>query len=117
MKDMTGETVNLSDTIEKIGHSLVQHGKYNDRIYLLKLNAADFPAVINTLEEVRRNNGYTKIFAKVPARYAVSFIASGFALEAFIPGFFSDGFNSFFLSKFYSQRRAELPSDELKKFQ
>jgi beta-lysine N6-acetyltransferase len=117
MNDMTEGTANLNDKIEKFGYSLVQHGKYNDRIYLLKLSVSDVPDILSTLEEVRRNNGYSKIFAKVPAQYAVSFITSGYAIEAFIPDFFSDGSDAFFLSKFYSQKRAELPSEELNKLQ
>ena len=40
----------MNDKVEKIGSSLIQHGKFNDRIYLMKLNNADHPEILSRLD-------------------------------------------------------------------
>lgn len=54
----------------------------------MKLDPADFPGILDRLEELARENGYGKIFAKVPATLAEGFTGRGFEIEAEVPRFF-----------------------------
>ncbi|MCF7954715.1 MAG: putative beta-lysine N-acetyltransferase [Phycisphaerae bacterium] len=83
-------TTNLKerDITEKISGALLQHGPLSNRIYLMKLNQADPKQLIGAMGELAKNNGYTKIFAKIPANQAEIFIDSGYQQEAVVPAFF-----------------------------
>lgn len=95
-----------ADKIITLPHgSVLQHGELNKRVYLMKLNQADFPAVINTIDILAKENGYSKIFAKLPAWAAPVFIANGFICEAIIPQFYNAAEDAFFLSKFLNSDR------------
>lgn len=94
------------DLSEKVGNSLIQHGKSNDRIYLMKLSEADFPDIIKALETLANRHQYSKIFAKVPAWAKEGFAAAGYTVEAHVPGFFSGTVDAFFMSQFRDEGRA-----------
>ncbi|MCU4156114.1 putative beta-lysine N-acetyltransferase [Carboxylicivirga sp. A043] len=99
------ETI-VSDVVESIGNgSLIQHGKHNDRVYLMKLNKRDATTMPVELTKMARAEGYTKIFCKVPKWAAPLFYANGFILEAAIPQFYNDEEDVFFISKFLSSDR------------
>ena len=55
-----------TDRIETYGDSLIQHGNHSERAYLMKLSRKDLPELIEYLDDLALENGYTKIFAKVP---------------------------------------------------
>lgn len=95
------------DHIERLGGSVLQHGAENDRIYLMKLDPADLPAIIPELDALAERRGYSKIFAKVPHRHADSFVKSGYEIEGAIPGFFREGEAGAFLGKYFSRQRRE----------
>lgn len=76
------------DIVEQLGKSIIQHGKYNDRIYLMKVSPADAPVLPETLKDKALDCEYTKIFAKVPAACAQSFLENGFECEAKVPRFY-----------------------------
>lgn len=96
----------MHDTIEKYGKgSVIQHGKLNDRVYLMKLKKNDFPNIIGYIENLARTYSYTKIFCKVQSWAAPVFIANGFIVEAQIPNFYSGSEDVFFMSKFLSSDR------------
>lgn len=105
----------MNDKIEKIGRgSVIQHGKLNNRIYLIKLNKKDCPGIIDTLRNMARENEYGKIFCKVPEWAAPLFIADGFVTEAIIPQFYQGNDAAFFLAKFLnSERLMYLEKDSL----
>lgn len=94
----------MHDSITHIGSSEIQHGKYNNRIYLMKLAKGDFPDIINKLERMAQTNGYSKIFAKVPPYAKDVFINNGFIVEASIPNFYNYE-QAFFLAKFFNEER------------
>jgi putative beta-lysine N-acetyltransferase len=100
------------DKIEKIGNSLIQHGKSNDRIYLMKLGNDSPPEIIDELHQLAREKNYTKIFSKIPKRAYPEFKSRGFIKEAEIPGFYSNREDACFLSRFIEEERAELSRDE-----
>lgn len=94
------------DTIQKVGHSLIQHGKYNDRIYVMKLAGEDLPDVLDQFEELSGRNNYSKIFAKIPARYRDQFVEHGYCTEAEVPGFFHGNGAACFMSRFIDPQRS-----------
>lgn len=95
----------MFDILETIHGSLVQHGKHNDRIYVMHLDPAGEEALLLTLEMLVRQHGYRKVFAKIPATSWKSFQAAGFAREAEIPLLFSGQKDCYFVGKFYGGRQ------------
>ncbi|WP_247648300.1 putative beta-lysine N-acetyltransferase [Pseudodesulfovibrio sp. zrk46] len=94
------------DSIIHVGNSVVQHGPSNDRVYLMKLDPDDLPEIAHEIYELGRQNGYTKLFAKVPA-YATSHFASlGFVDEARVPLMHKGECAGYFMSKYMDQRRS-----------
>jgi putative beta-lysine N-acetyltransferase len=101
------------DSIEIIGAgSIIQHGTYNNRIYLMKLNPGDYPGIIPVMEEKAAREGYGKITAKVPASVYDGFVSSGYKKEAFIPRYFPDETDLYFVSRFLDVKRAVDPREE-----
>lgn len=98
-----------TDRIEVFNDSLIQHGNYNKRIYLMKLkrfNNNYLNELIKSLYKKAKSNGYTKIFAKVPKPALSSFIDAGYDMEARIPGFFRGKEDGLFLSYYLSPDRS-----------
>ena len=79
----------MYDVIEKVCKSIIQHGVYNNRIYLMKLNPEDFPDIIITMNQLAHEKSYTKIFAKIPSWYLAAFQLEGYKKEAYIPNFYN----------------------------
>lgn len=104
----------MSDTLETIGNSHIQHGPDNDRIYLMKLDPADLPEITEQLDTLAAENGYTKLFAKVPAPCAPAFIEHGYCREGAIPDFYNGETDAAFLGQFIDpQREIEPQRDEI----
>jgi putative beta-lysine N-acetyltransferase len=100
---------NLEDRIENIGKgSIIQHGKLNNRIYLIQLWKEDCPGILEDLRRIAEEHAYTKIFCKVPEWAAPVFFADGFLTEAIIPGFYRGKDAAFFLAKFLDSDRLML---------
>jgi putative beta-lysine N-acetyltransferase len=94
------------DVIQSRGHSLYQHGRSNDRVYLMKLAPEDCPSLIDDLEALARRKGYGKIFAKAPAFSCKAFQDRGFVQEARVPAFYNGRDDAFFWGKFLDPARA-----------
>ena len=97
----------MSDQIVTFEHSLLQHGKSNDRVYLMKVDERDLPEVIRFAETLATQHRYSKLFAKVPATLENAFLAHGFMEEARVPGLFSGEQEGVFLSRFVDAQRSE----------
>jgi putative beta-lysine N-acetyltransferase len=95
----------MHDVIEKFGHSIVQHGLYNRRIYLMKLQQKDMPLIVAVLEQLAREKGYEKILVKTPARNKDRFAKEGYDQEALIPAYFNDREDVVFMAKYFSPIR------------
>lgn len=95
----------MYDVITKIGSSVLQHGKYNDRIYLMKLSDDDLDTTISELERLALTENYSKIIAKVPASSKALFGNAGYMVEASIPGFFNGYEDAYFMGKYFSESR------------
>ncbi len=96
----------MFDKIDVIGEgTLIQHGKINDRIYLMKFDERDAQRIFSLLSEIALANKYSKIICKIPKHLAPLFFAEGFFLEAFIPNFYNNKIDVFFVSKFLNSDR------------
>lgn len=102
-----------SDLIEKFGKSMIQHGKINDRAYLMKIEETDSAKIVDFAVSLAKTKGYSKIFAKSPSCARSIFIDNGFVEEARIPQLFQGREDIFFLSKFFSAERKKEKHPEL----
>jgi len=103
----------MMDKVETFGNSMLQHGKHNDRVYLMSLEDQDVPTIVPFLDELASDAGYTKIFAKVPTTAAAPFLANGYRAEANIPGFFNGEEETLFLGKYHCPERQQEKKVEL----
>jgi len=101
--------MDYNDIIETFEGSIIQHGSYNDRIYLIKLPPEVSPITPRNLIDLARNNNYSKIFAKVPECHLELFLAAGFEAEARIPGFYDGKMAAVFMGIYLDAERAQEP--------
>ena len=110
------ETSKNLDKTEIFHDALIQHGPLSNRIYLMNLKEAEPSRLTAAMDELAENKGYTKIFAKIPASQASSFIESGYHKEAEVPGFYNGSQAALFLGKFLkSERKKEESPDTMQK--
>jgi putative beta-lysine N-acetyltransferase len=100
----------MADRIVRIGRSTIQHGKENDRVYLIKLADADMPELLNKINALAVDKGYGKIFAKVPARWLSKFTEAGYSSEALVPLFFRGREDCHFMARYYDRQRGFEPA-------
>ncbi len=99
------KTLTRDDTIADLEGATVQHGPLNQRIYLMGLNDAAPSAVIPAMEDLARERGYTKIFAKVPESKGDPFYRIGYRAEARVPGFYNGSEAAVFLGRYFLEER------------
>lgn len=97
--------------------SVLVHDKGSNRVYLIQLHPDDFPDIIERLDTLVGEHDYTKIFAKVPARFAPAFLSEGYAMEAFIPNFFKGVEDVLFLVKYFDAERSRPDTSALQALQ
>jgi len=93
------------DKIEKLGNSVIQHGKYNDRIYLMKIDNKDAEMLLSKVDKLSSLNNYSKIFAKVPYTLKDTFEKNNYIIEAEIPDFYNGAEDVLFMAKFIDENR------------
>ncbi|MFP4379195.1 MAG: putative beta-lysine N-acetyltransferase [Candidatus Sumerlaeia bacterium] len=101
------------DEIDKIGDSLVQHGKSSDRVYLMKLHRNDALHIADKLKALAEEKGYSKIFAKIPEMYSEPFLAHGYEIEAHIPRFYDGRDSALFVGKFLTEERRSCEGEDI----
>ncbi|WP_172594424.1 putative beta-lysine N-acetyltransferase [Mariniphaga sediminis] len=106
----------MEDKIEKIGRSTIQHGKSNNRIYLLKLNPADSQMIVPELDNLAKKEGYTKIVTKIHTEALPHFISAGYIMEAYIPRFYNGNTDCVLASRFLDKKREQSPKGQLQPF-
>lgn len=99
----------MFDTLEKMDHSLVQHGPVNNRVYLMKVAGDDLPGIIFKIDVLAKRQGYTKLFVKVPRQVKPLFDQAGYVEEAAIPGFYHGDTDAVFLCKYLDPQRQADP--------
>lgn len=95
------------DVIELLGESTIQHGPYNDRVYLMKAARNDLSMLPGALRELAVREDYSKVFAKVPGVAREAFLEAGYVEEATIPGFIHGAEPVSFMSLFLARQRRE----------
>jgi len=115
MSDITEEKT-TQDKIETIGHSLIHHGKFNDRIYLLSLAHNEAASIIPKLDNLVAENGYTKIFAKIHSDALPEFMLNGYVIEAFVPEFYDGKADCIMVAKFFDDERSRIPIEKVERF-
>lgn len=103
----------MYDKIEKIGQSLLQHGPYNDRVYLMKLAPKDKHTIMGKLDDMAMHHDYSKIFCKVPGWAA--FPQEHYQQEAHIPRFYNGNEGAHFLAKYNDPARQKITPDNKQK--
>ncbi|WP_340819709.1 putative beta-lysine N-acetyltransferase [Methanolobus sp. WCC4] len=96
----------LSDQVIKIRKSVIQHGSLNDRVYLMKLSPEDYEELPSQVEGLAEENGYSKIFSKIPSSARNYFQSSGHVEEAHVPGMYNGNDAASFMAKFLSNERS-----------
>ncbi len=96
----------MKDTIEKIGNSIIQHGKYNNRVYLMKLYSEDMPSLLDKLDALAKKERYSKIFTKVPESFKELLCDRNYLCEASIPRYYDGKENAVIMSKFLDDKRS-----------
>lgn len=90
----------MTDSVEKIGNALIQHGRNNQRIYLMKSDPDNLPRLVEKIDVLAQSNNYSKIFAKVPASQQDVFLNYGYKVEAIVPGLYNSKEKGLFLGKY-----------------
>lgn len=113
VKDIA-EDVETGDIIETVEGATIQHGNFNDRVYLMKLPKVASPKkVIGAIEEIAKENTYGKIFVKAPQTSYVPFREEGYEIEAAVPGFYQGEEQALFMVKYLDDDRKEVEKPEL----
>lgn len=96
----------MLDKLEYINNSLVHHGSFNNRLFVLKLDESkNLDKSIKFFEEMAKKNKYTKIIIKAPLYYNLFFKDKNYVLEGFIPQYFKNNNDLGFFSKFIDKKR------------
>jgi putative beta-lysine N-acetyltransferase len=93
------------DHVEEWGAARIQHGPANDRVYLMRLGGEEPAETERRITELCRERGYGKAFAKLPASSVAPFIAAGWQMEAYVPGFFHGTEDALFLCTYFKEER------------
>lgn len=93
------------DTTVQMGHSLVQHGVQGNRVYLMKLDLRDCPGIVDELDALAYQNGYTKIIATVPEQARDHFETASYGVEATIPKFFCGTEDGHYMARYLDETR------------
>lgn len=97
------------DTVERLGPALVQHGTFSDRVYVMKLAAADAATVLSRVDELAARHGYGKIVAKCPITAVPELLERGYRVEAEVPRLFGPEEDGVFVGRFLDADRAVDP--------
>ena len=96
----------MNDQLAYLGDALLQHGPGSDRVYLMKLGGAEPTQTARELEALAREQGYSKIIAKVPRQARESFVAAAFRPEAHVPLFYHGQQDVYFMAKYLEEERS-----------
>ena len=96
-----------TDFILPIGKSLIQHGYFNNRIYLIQIHPDDVEAIMKRINYLQLIFAYGKIILKIPRSFMRDFLTPDSRVEATIPGYYQGREDALFISRFYDHNRAE----------
>jgi len=95
----------MYDKTITIDGAVIQHGDNNSRIYLMDIKDAHPDTLVESLASLADENGYGKIFAKIPKSKADAFMKAGYGVEASAYGLYGGKERGLFLSKYLKAER------------
>lgn len=104
------------DKVESIENVLIHHGKFNDRLYILKFPQNGNHELVNLITNMAIKKGYSKIVGKIPEKVLPFFLSDGYNVESSIPNFYKGVGDCFFVSKFINHNRATYNPHSLNEF-
>ena len=105
--------MNPSDVVLHRGGSTIQHGHFNNRVYVMKLAPPDIHDIIRYADDLAHKEGYTKIFVKVPESSVEIFSSAGYITEATVPYFFHGKEPAVFMAKYLDPKRKDVQNEKL----
>ena len=99
----------MHDRIEHVGETVLQHGPYNDRIYVMRTTPADLPDLLPYLEKLATKRRYGKVIAKVPTAGRAALLDWGAREEGSLNDYYGPGRHAHFLARFFDRKRREEP--------
>ncbi|MDP3396965.1 MAG: putative beta-lysine N-acetyltransferase [Methanoregula sp.] len=96
------------DMVLHRGGSTIQHGHFNNRVYVMKLAQSEIHDIIRYADDLAHKERYTKIFVKVPESSVEIFANSGYISEAMVPFFFYGKEPAVFMAKYTDPKRKEV---------
>lgn len=84
----------------------VQHGRHNNRVYLMAVSEPVPLSLELDLVELARIHGYTKVFVCVPAASAQPFEWEGYRVEAEVPDYYQNGDSALFMARYLHAERS-----------
>ena len=96
----------MVDTLVTISGCLVQHGKLNQRVYLIRPSLQRGTGIAGKLLDLADIHEYGKIVAKIPGSLSGEFEDSGFQCEAKIPCFFNRDEDCLFMAAYPDNDRS-----------
>jgi len=100
------------DKIEHLDGALIQHGPMNDRVYLMKMGDSQPDVLVDGLIRKAVDEGYSKVFAKIPESADEPFLEAGFQKEAEVPGFFDGKEPAAFMGYYLDAERQQEDNPE-----
>lgn len=99
----------MHDRVEHVGGTVLQHGPYNDRVYVMRTTPADLPDLLPYLEKLATKRRYGKVIAKVPTGGRGALLDWGADEEGRLRNYYGPGRHAHFLARFFDRRRREEP--------
>ncbi|MGE4454504.1 MAG: putative beta-lysine N-acetyltransferase [Sphaerochaeta sp.] len=93
------------DTTMELDGAILQHGKSNDRIYVMDLGSSDPKLLVPKLVALAKKEDYGKIFTKIPRSSSKPFLNAGFQVEATALKMFQGEEDGLFLGYFLKPER------------
>jgi len=97
-----------TDVVLHRGNSIIQHGHFNDRVYVMKMAPEDIPDIIHFADNITSKEGYTKIFVKIPESSVELFTRIGYITEATVPFYYQGKESAVFMAKYSDPKRKEV---------
>ncbi len=107
--------VSKYDVVTDFMGAEIQHGPYNNRIYLMKTPVNVSDNFIDSLIELAIKHRYSKIFAKIRISQYKQFSDKGFHKEAIVPKYFHNNDTVLFMGCFLDKERIVDSKTELYK--
>ncbi|MDD2375088.1 MAG: putative beta-lysine N-acetyltransferase [Eubacteriales bacterium] len=98
----------MFDQITVFEGGTIHHGPNNKRVYVMKLPEDNVPRFLDKIEILAGANAYEKIFVKTPQSLADLLLQREYECEARVPGFYRNGEDCCFMSRFLIPVRREV---------